>query len=853
MPWKRLRSQGSTTRIPVEDRHRVYRYRSEGLHLATLAGFAVAQPLFDLVARSPQFLVAHGVGPLDLLSLVVVLCVGFPALLLLPIRLAGPLGRFRIHNVLGAGLASAFALQLLKRIAEGPGWFLLATALLVGSLAAAAYHFLTPARLFVSLLSPGLVLFPVLFLTHSPINRFLDPAPATPFEPVVVRSSAPVVLAVFDQLPLSSLLDKQNQIDRTRYPHFAALAEDATWFPNATTVGERTDYALPAILTGQYPQAGLLPTSADHSGNLFSLLAGSYSVKVYEPITRLCSTPLCLPRDSFLRRQAALFSDLAVVYLHLLLPPDLTSGLSPITYNWRDFGPEPQSTFPSRWQWERDHDRKAGPLRFIASIGSGEPQTTFYFLHCLLPHEPFVLLPSGKFYAPNAQITGLLPGERWTLDPLAVELSYVRHLMQLSYVDRLLGKLLSRLKAVGLYNAALVIVTSDHGASFRPGDRFKRPTETNLRDLMAVPLFIKLPRQQRASIDERDIQTIDIAPTVADVLGVKLPWPVEGHSALRPAPTRHRKKTLFFAGATRKLQTAWRHLELQSERVAAKRQVLQPGMTEWASSPVFPQLVGRNLADVVVRNESPVPMELHYPSLYQEVLPNASFVPCLISGNVGGDWEGAKPLDLAVAVNGIIRATSRTYASWKGRKGWWDALVPENSFTAGQNLVEVFVVRKEADHPVLTPGYSTSATGGRAIPNLALQAASWLHGVQTSGFYPQEWWRDQPARWTNGDARMTVPMDPTRPPELLQLDFLHTGPRGSRIEILVNGCQLLERQLGPGPASLSLLLNRCPLGTKQLTIEILSGTFVPSQANSKSNDNRRLGLALARLSLLGGG
>ena len=43
------------------------------LHLFTLSSFAIAQPLFDLIGKNPDFLVIHGSGPAEVVTLVLVL------------------------------------------------------------------------------------------------------------------------------------------------------------------------------------------------------------------------------------------------------------------------------------------------------------------------------------------------------------------------------------------------------------------------------------------------------------------------------------------------------------------------------------------------------------------------------------------------------------------------------------------------------------------------------------------------------------------------------------------------------------------------------------------------------------
>ena len=58
----------------------------------------------------------------------------------------------------------------------------------------------------------------------------------------------------------------------------------------------------------------------------------------------------------------------------------------------------------------------------------------------------------------------------WTDNQSAVNQYWQRHLLQLGFTDRLLGRLVTRLRRAGLYDRSLLVVTADHGASFRPGD-----------------------------------------------------------------------------------------------------------------------------------------------------------------------------------------------------------------------------------------------------------------------------------------------------------------------------------------------------------------------------------------------
>ena len=126
------------------------------------------------------------------------------------------------------------------------------------------------------------------------------------------------------------------------------------------------------------------------------------------------------------------------------------------------------------------------------------PRPTLWFKHVLLPHVPWQFYPSGRRYRRHAPepIPGL-NGETGFGVPWLVKVSYQRHLLQLGLADRLLGELLARLRRLGLYGDALVVVVADHGIGFHVGMDRRSVTPRNAQDLAPVPLLVKLPGQRR--------------------------------------------------------------------------------------------------------------------------------------------------------------------------------------------------------------------------------------------------------------------------------------------------------------------------------------------------------------------
>jgi hypothetical protein len=493
-----------------------------GLHLLVLWSFAVAQPLFDLLGKNGEFFAARGSTRWDAIVFALVLLFVPPAILLALESIFGRSVRWAVHSVFVAGLVALFVLQAIRGW-NASGWLLVAVAAAVGAAAAELYLRAGAARLALTVLAPAPLLFLALFLFNSDVSR-LSLSTETA-QAAGERASTPIVLIAFDELPVNSLLDAQGRIDAARFPNFARLARGSTWFEHATTVGEGTTHAIPAILTGRFPKAGEFPVYTDHRQNLFTLFGGATQLHVVDQETHLCPPSLCPNLEGSLsQRSATLAEDTGVVYLHELLPEDLTGGIPSIANGWDSF--------------LQDASRHNDPGRidpvFLRSL---HPQASpsLWYLHLLLPHSPWTYLPSGERYDVRAA-PGWASDEVWNPNQAAVDQYWQRHLLQLGYADRVLGRLLDRLHATGLYDRAVLVVTADHGVSFRAGQKRRPLSDANREDIAYVPLFVKAPGQGRGRVVAKAARTIDILPTLADASRVRIPWHVDGHSLLGPRP-----------------------------------------------------------------------------------------------------------------------------------------------------------------------------------------------------------------------------------------------------------------------------------------------------------------------------
>ena len=686
----------------------------------------MAQPLFSILAKHPGFFVARQSQPNEILLLVAGLSFGVPLVCILCEAMAWLLGPRSLRLVHGGFVSFFCALLLLPVLTKIPSISGIWIALLAGTfgiVASLAYLRIRTSRKSLLFLLPAVLIFPLLFLLGSPISKLIFKKKVVEESHPLAGRAAPVVMVVLDEFPLSSLLDSALQINAVRYPHFAELAKHSTWYRKATTVSEATLGAMPSIMTGRYPRPilALLPNATDFPRNLFTLVKNSYEFNVQENLTQLCPESIC-GGDSgqryWLREARTLVSDLTILYLYFVLPKNLTAGLPDITHSWKSFADRIDRRRPIRElmaKYENMADWDDRPSQFRDFVDSIHPTTkpTFHFLHMLLPHAIWEFLPSGKRYTLDTEIRGTrginaegADPNLWCEDAWTVTESYQRHLLQVQLADELVGYLINRLKKVALFDPSLLIVTADHGCSFRPGDSRRLVTSTNYADILSVPLFIKTPFQQKGILDDRNVEIVDILPTIAKVLDVTVPWEMDGYPLTQGHHwERNDKRLIRENGETLRFPSS---LDPQVETVQKKLSLFGTGGSPeqlFRAGP-FGSLVGRAVHEIPQVQESSRTYELDHRDFFGAVDFSSPIVLTHITGKLlaSGD-EPYKSRPLAVAVNGTIRGTSQTYQ--QGTDERFSTVTPESAYREGHNEIAVYEIGQSGNELFLSRLQST--------------------------------------------------------------------------------------------------------------------------------------------------
>ena len=666
-------------------------------HVFALAGFAIAQPLFGLLGAESDFWVARQATTVDVVVFILAVVVVVPAFLFgiewVADKVNDSAGWF-VHLVIVAALAGLVFVGLVDGLTNGKSGSVLVLGLAGAGavLFALAYRSVKFVRDFVGILVIAPLLFAGLLVIRLPPLGGYD----VPVVNAGITEDNPVVVVVFDEFQLAGIQNPDGTIDATRYPGVASLADSATFYPYATTVNDDSLLAVPAILSGQVPEPGLTAVASDYPVNLFTVLGSTHTLIADEDITRLCPPSLCVQKisePSSLERLQTLFSDTAVVYLHTVTPGAWRDSLPDIGARWGNFlaGDDEVTVEAAQGSSTAQlSEMTAGEGRAISYgqfLDSFDPGlgAALYYLHVDLPHIPWTFLPSGDRY-PEIGLAGKDEYGFWRDDPWLVQQGYVRTALHAGFTDTLIAQTVAKLKDLGMWDDALVVFVADHGQHYAVNEPRRSFTDSNLPGIAGVPLFIKFPGQSSGIVDDSNVQTIDVLPTIVASLGGTLD-DIDG-------------------------------VELQgSDRPETKTMVSKDGM---AYSPDLETYIGMDAA-YRQRMLDLAPSGIGYEAIFEVVGPRPDLfgtdTDSLPTRAVAGRWELADgdqylnfdptaawdPVGVlltvdtespnveyyAVAVNGTILATITPYRTSDTSVSIL-AIVPPGSFSAGHNDVQVF-------------------------------------------------------------------------------------------------------------------------------------------------------------------
>ncbi|MDP4921382.1 MAG: sulfatase-like hydrolase/transferase [Solirubrobacteraceae bacterium] len=679
-----------------------------GLQLAALWSLGLVRPLFDVLGSDSAFFVARGNTPGDILIFAIGLTFIPPLILTLIeviVRAVSASAARIVHVLFITLLIGLVAMQFIKGpfSATLPAFVI---SLAIGALAAVAFWKTTGMRTFLTVLTPASFLFLALFVFASPVSSVIMPSSeGSSGAAGESGNSTPVVLVIYDEFPAAMLMKGDTSIDAERFPNFAELGQTATWYKNNTTVSDATWSAVPAILTGFTPP-DKTPNNAVYEQSIYTMLAPSHRVTNLEAVTHVCPSSICepLPVGNAKERLTALFDDLTVVAGRTVLPDSLANQLPAIDATYTDFAPtnsqqsaaevktaaDPKSRFadsPPLADLPGAGSRNEG-LRLTAekqNAISGEGRPPLYVFHMLLPHVPWRFSPEGDQYISDGSDAPGLNDQIWSDDRYPSDVALQRSMLQTEYSDKILGSFVKRMKEAGIWQRSLFIVTADHGVSYRPGGSRRPVTKQNLPELANTPLFVKLPGQSKGAVDTGFTQSIDIAPTVAQVTktgdGLKFNGvPLGSENKKRVVAVRNGR-------AEKKITGDWNQMIEQRDELARSwSELFPPGRASLYRLGPNQNLIGRQVSSLQVGSTAATAKILSS-ELYKPQTRDDGVLQIYLAGSIDG---APAQTPLAAAVNGKIVAVGQTFDTVSGVR--FAIILPPESLKGSKVRVQLFSV-----------------------------------------------------------------------------------------------------------------------------------------------------------------
>lgn len=658
------------------------------VEVAALAAFAFSRPVLDSFGRSPETFVARGATSSTVVLFavaVVAIPIAVAAAVGIAARLLGTRPRWWVHLVMVSVVGGLAAWRLGQDATGSPGSAtkLVVLGLAVGPLLGVLRAKVPSSGTFFRYAGLASLVFLGQFLVASPTSSLIGGEQGAADGDVARTVSAalgddppPIVFIVTDTLPTQALMDGSGNIDGELYPNLASLGSTATWYRNNTTVSGFTNEAVPAMLSGLYPEpATTQQFVVPYPNNLFTLFGGVYDVNVHEPMTQLCPDDMCASRSDGL---APLLGDAVDLWFGAAEAESAKLDIPGLFLDDR------YDEF-SRWIDAQD---------FTAS---GRPD--LFFFHAMLPHEPWDFLPDGTVYEASDPPMGLYT-TGWT--EIGPEVGWQRLVLQAQATDRLLGQLFDRMRDAGTFDDAMIVVAGDHGQAFVPDEPWRGVSEGNAAQVLWTPLLMKAPHQADGVVDDTNVQTIDILPTIADRLGFELPWDVDGLVAGGPDERDPDVKTFDDVEANR-LRASDGEPRAEFDARAGFDALLGTDAIEasgedavWKRT-VHGDLVGREVDDLDVGASSEAQMVLVDLDRYDDV-DTAAPLPL----EVGGGTSAPQGAVVALSVNGTIAAVTEVGPPTL-RGGFVQALLLPRTLTDGANDVTPYLVEGEPGAEVLHP------------------------------------------------------------------------------------------------------------------------------------------------------
>ncbi len=204
----------------------------------------------------------------------------------------------------------------------------------------------------------------------------------------------------------------------------------------------------------------------------------------------------------------------------------------------RGFDSYDDRTIPAKNEYDAVHDEPAPKVVALANkwLQQHGDHRFFLFLHFWDVHYDYVPPPPyDTMFDPDysGSITGVnfLQNDKVRRGMPKRDLEHLLALYdgEIRWVDDHIAQIVAQVDALGLSDRTAIIVTADHGDEFfEHGNKGHR--RTLYREVVHVPLIMKIPGVAPGSVIDKPVSLADLMPTILEMAGAETPPGVDGVS-----------------------------------------------------------------------------------------------------------------------------------------------------------------------------------------------------------------------------------------------------------------------------------------------------------------------------------
>lgn len=155
----------------------------------------------------------------------------------------------------------------------------------------------------------------------------------------------------------------------------------------------------------------------------------------------------------------------------------------------------------------------------------------FLFVFMVDPHDPYHAPGEYETMFVQDQTVPLVRTPKWEIgnySPASVRRMQETYDGAIAYTDKAIGRFIGRLKDLGVYDEATIMLTADHGEGFGEHGVFLHAHHL-YDEIVRAPMVVKAPTMnKRGGYSPAMSQAIDLFPTIANALGVQTPKELAG-------------------------------------------------------------------------------------------------------------------------------------------------------------------------------------------------------------------------------------------------------------------------------------------------------------------------------------